>query len=66
MQVRKTTLHDPTGANGLWGPTSVAERLALVAELSQAGWLLTRRPLPPYRRAEMPVRIFRRPATRAG
>ena len=62
MQVRKTTLHDEAGASGLWGPTSAAQRLALVAELSHAGWLLSRRPLPTYRRHEMPVRVFRRVA----
>lgn len=34
-----------------------AERLALVRELSERAWLLTKRPLPSYTRRTMPVRI---------
>ena len=34
---------------------SVEERVALVARLSETSWALTRRPLPRYSRASMPV-----------
>lgn len=37
--------------------TTVAERLAMVAELSRRMWELTGRPNPSYDRWEMPVRI---------
>jgi hypothetical protein len=36
---------------------SVAERLALIAELSNRAWSLTKRPLPSYTRRTMPVRL---------
>ena len=36
---------------------SVAERLALIAELSHRAWSLTKRPLPSYTRRTMPVRL---------
>ena len=36
---------------------TVAERLALVAELSQRMWALTKRPMPSYTRKTMPVRV---------
>ena len=36
---------------------TVAERLALVAELSQRMWALTKRPMPSYTRKTMQVRV---------
>ena len=36
---------------------TAAERLALLAELSRRMWDLTKRPLPSYTRASMPVRL---------
>ena len=33
------------------------ERLALVAELSRRGWMLTGRPVPSYTRATIPVAV---------
>jgi hypothetical protein len=35
---------------------TIDERLALVAELSLAGWAMTGLPLPSYRRDAMPIR----------
>ncbi len=64
MQVRKTTLRDPAGANGLWGPTTAVERLSLLAEMSHSGWLLSGRPVPTYARSDMPIRMSRAPAVR--
>lgn len=42
------------------GMTTVAQRLALVEELSVRAWELTGQALPAYSRSEMPVRMFRR------
>lgn len=36
-----------------------AERLALVDELTQEGWVLSGRALPTYTRSEMPIQIRR-------
>jgi len=36
---------------------SVAERVALVADLSRQAWALTGRPIPTYTRKTMPVRV---------
>jgi hypothetical protein len=36
---------------------TVAERLALVGELSCRMWALTKQPVPSYTRATMPVRL---------
>jgi hypothetical protein len=36
---------------------TVAERLALLAELSRQMWALTKRPIPSYTRKTMPVRV---------
>ena len=66
MRVRKTTLHDRAGEDGLWGPTTAAERLELLGQLSDTGWLLSGRPVPGYDRSDMPVRIARRPPVRLG
>jgi len=61
LHVRVTTRDDPAGVNGLWGPTPPEERLELLAEASAAGWALTGYPMPSYSRADMPVRVIRRP-----
>lgn len=37
---------------------TVAERLQLVAQLSETGWALTGRPLPTYTRATIPVVVL--------
>lgn len=66
VHVRLTTLDDPAGANGLWGPTTPEERIALLAEACHLGWELTGRPTPTYTRAEMPVRVFRRAPREVG
>lgn len=60
VHVRVTTRDDPAGANGLWGPTTPEQRLALLTEASHVGWALTGRPVPSYSRADMPVRVIRR------
>jgi hypothetical protein len=36
---------------------TAAERLALLAELSRRMWALTQRPVPPYTRSTMPVKL---------
>ena len=36
---------------------TVAERIASVAQLTELGWALARRPLPRYDRRSMPVRV---------
>ncbi len=36
-------------------PPTVAERIALVTQLSSEAWALTRRPIPSYTRADMPA-----------
>jgi len=36
---------------------TVAERLALVGELSRRMWALTKRPMPSYTRETMPVKL---------
>ena len=40
---------------------SVARRLAAMAELAEAGWLLSGRPLPAYERSDMPGTVIRAP-----
>jgi hypothetical protein len=45
----------------LSGSTTVAERLAMVWELTERSWALLGRPLPAYTRSRMPVQV-RRPA----
>jgi hypothetical protein len=39
--------------------TTAAERLALVGELSASAWALTGRPMPGYKRSEIPVVVRR-------
>lgn len=46
-------------------PGTAAERLALVAQLSEMSWALTGRPLPTYTRATMPVVVATLEAQRA-
>ena len=55
MTVRRVPQGTPeAGAAHVGG--SIDERLALVSVLSLAAWRNTGRPLPDYRRADMPVR----------
>jgi hypothetical protein len=54
MTVRIVSLHSPEASDSRVGGT-VAERVALVASLSEQLWKLTRRPLPVYTRATMPI-----------
>ncbi len=56
MQVRVVPLRSAEAGESRIGG-SVAERVALVAELSGQAWALTGRPLPSYTRATMPVRV---------
>ncbi len=54
MTVRLVSLASPeAGESRVNGST--AERLALVGTLSESHWALSRRPLPAYTRATMPV-----------
>lgn len=54
MTVRIVPLHGAEASDSRVGGT-VAERLALVTSLSERLWTLTRRPLPVYTRATMPI-----------
>ena len=54
MTVRVVPLNSREAADARVGG-SVAERMALVARLSETQWALTRRPLPVYTRATMAV-----------
>lgn len=56
MTARVVPLRSDAAGDGRVGGT-VAERLALVSELSQRAWLLTKRPLPSYTRQTMPVKL---------
>lgn len=53
MPVRVYQLGNEPG-NDLSGQTTAAERLRMVAELSERFWALTGSPIPSYSRAEMP------------
>lgn len=64
MQVRKTTLQDRSGENGLWGPTTPEQRIAMVGTITRTAWDLARRPWPAYTRQTMPVRVFFRERAR--
>jgi hypothetical protein len=49
--------------------TTVAQRLALLAELSREGWALSGKPVPQYARSKIPVRVVplrRMPQPRRG
>ena len=54
MTARVVPLHSQAAAESRVGGT-IAERLALVVALSESAWALTRRPLPGYTRATMPI-----------
>ena len=56
MTARVVSLTSREAGEAIVGGT-VAERIALVAELSESMWRLTGRPLPVYSRATMPVAI---------
>jgi len=56
MTVRVVPLDSPEAGEARVGGTA-AERLALVARLSESSWALTHRPLPSYTRATMPIVI---------
>ena len=56
MTVRIVPLGSQEAGDARVGGT-VAERLALVTELSHRAWALTGRPLPSYTRRTMPVRL---------
>jgi hypothetical protein len=56
MTARIVSLQSREAGDSRVGGT-VAERLALLAELSERAWQLTGRPLPTYTRATMPVVI---------
>jgi hypothetical protein len=60
MTVRVVPLRSPEAGEARVGGTA-AERLELVARLSESSWALTRRPLPSYSRATMPIVISARP-----
>ena len=56
VTVRMVPLRSPEASEARVGG-SVAERIALVATLSEQSWASTRRPLPTYTRATMPVKL---------
>jgi hypothetical protein len=55
MTVRIVPLRSDEASDGRVGGT-VAERLALVAELSRRSWELTKQPVPAYTRQTIPFR----------
>jgi hypothetical protein len=57
MTVRIVPLRSEQAGDGRVGG-SAADRLALVAELSQRMWDLTGHPLPSYTRQTMPVKLI--------
>jgi hypothetical protein len=56
MTVRIVPLHSDAASDARVDGT-VAERLALVGELSRRMWVLTKRPLPSYTRRTIPVKL---------
>jgi len=56
MTARVVPLRSDEAGDGRVGGT-VAERLALVGELSRRMWALTKRPMPSYTRETMPVKL---------
>jgi hypothetical protein len=56
MTVRIVPLRSDEAGDARVGGT-VAERVALVGELSRRMWALTGQPLPSYTRATMPVKL---------
>jgi hypothetical protein len=58
MQLRLTPQHP--GQEHDFSPVSGAEAVALAVELSRTAWTLAGRPLPTYRREDIPIRLSRR------
>jgi hypothetical protein len=56
MTARVVPLRSDEAGDGRVGG-SVAERLALVGELSRRMWALTKRPMPSYTRETMPAKL---------
>lgn len=56
--MRRFRLGEEPG-DDLTGTTSAAERFAMVWRLSLDAWVMTGRPLPEYRRDQMPGRVIR-------
>lgn len=56
MTARVVSLRDREAAEARTGGTA-AERIRLVASLSEAHWILTRRPLPAYTRESIPIAV---------
>lgn len=56
MTVRIVPLRSDEAADASVGGTAV-ERLALLRELSQRMWALTKRPVPSYTRSTIPVKL---------
>jgi len=56
MTARMVPLDSKEAGDARVGGTA-AERLEVLARLSAAMWVLTRRPLPSYTRGTMPVRL---------
>ena len=56
MTIRIVPLGSDEASDGRVGGT-VSERLALVRELTQRMWALTRRPLPAYSRSTIPAKL---------
>jgi hypothetical protein len=56
MTARVVPLYSEEAGDARVGGT-VAERLALVGELSRRMWALTKRPWPSYTRQSMPVKV---------
>lgn len=57
--VRRTTLVEEALTDDRLSQ-SIDERVAMVARLTRIQWELSGRPLPSYRRSEMPGRVIRR------
>lgn len=56
MTMRIVDLRSDAAGDARVGGTA-AERLALVAELSQRSWALTKQPIPSYTRKTIPVKL---------
>lgn len=56
MTARVVSLRDEEASDARTEGT-IAARVSLVASLSEAQWILTRRPLPTYTRTSMPIAV---------
>lgn len=56
--VRQSIHGDP--GDDISDQTTASERIAMMAELAEAAWRVSGRPLPQYERSQIPGRIFRR------